>query len=268
MWQSEFADRVAARIADHPDLGALFLSGSLATGAADADSDVDFLAVTTAEDAAPLAEAWVAAVALEGEVILRFGRGSGNTLLVNLVLDDWRRADLHLVPRRALEGRAQDRLRPLIDPEGMHHALPERSAPAQPGAAMLAGRIQEFLRILGLVPVALNRREFVVAQQGHGMLRDMLIAQMKADAAAPPDTGMLHLRRDLPEADIAVLEALPLPRPDREGILDAQMAVAAVFLPRARRAAERLGVDWPDRFEAATRARLSSALGADLPPSG
>jgi hypothetical protein len=44
--------------------------------------------------------------------------------------------------------------------------------------------------------------------------------------------------------------------------------LAAIFLPRARRLASKIGMPWPTDFEEATRRHLRLRLQFEIPPSG
>ena len=60
------------------------------------------------------------------------------------------------------------------------------------------------------------------------------------------------------------LQSLPVGAPDRAGVIEANLAIARLFLPRARSLAARLDMDWPEAFEAATRRHLRGRLGMSL----
>jgi hypothetical protein len=57
------------------------------------------------------------------------------------------------------------------------------------------------------------------------------------------------------------LRSLPYPQPERDEVIEANFAMARAFMPRARAMAQRLGIAWPEVFEAATRRRLAATLG-------
>ena len=50
----------------------------------------------------------------------------------------------------------------------------------------------------------------------------------------------------------------------RESVVESNLALTRLFLPRARRLHQRLGIDWPEDFERATRAYLLRELELSL----
>ena len=150
--------------------------------------------------------------------------------LVSAITRDWLRCDLFMVAPDGLAGRAQSTLTPLIDPDDLHSALPDDLLPGASKPARVQGLIEEFIRVLGLLPIAVGRGEHVVATRGAGLLRDMLVDLMLEDAALPGGHGALHLSRLLSPEDMACLAALPPARPDRPDV-EAHLATARAFVP-------------------------------------
>lgn len=259
MDQQGLVAAVVDRLRGDPDLRALFLAGSLGRGDGDRWSDVDLVAVVepAAQDA--FATRW--RVLLDGIApVVFWWTPRGIKGLVSAVTADWLRCDLFMVPPDGLGKRAKSNLAALIDPGGIHATLPDDLPPGATKPARVQGLIDEFIRVLGLLPVALGRGEHVVAARGAGLLRDMLVDLMLEDAALPEAHGALHLGKLLPPEDMATLAALPPARPDRPDMA-AHLAAARAFIPRARRMARDLGLPWPEAFAQATARRLEAELG-------
>jgi hypothetical protein len=183
--------------------------------------------------------------------------------LVSAVTEDWLRCDLYLAPPSNLSGRAKSTVKPLIDPDGLYATLPDDLPPGATSPKRIQGLIEEFIRVLGLLPVVIGRGEQIVAAQGAGMLRDRLIELMVENAGLPGGHGALHLTRLLPPEDIAVIAALPPPHPDRSD-MEAHLATARAFIPRAQRMASDLGIEWPKAYADATARHLEAKLGVRL----
>ena len=77
----------------------------------------------------------------------------------------------------------------------------------------------------------------------------------------PPEAhGALHLGRLPSPEDMATLAALPPVRSDRLDV-EAHLATARAFIPRAQRMARDLGLPWPHAFAAATARHLEAEMG-------
>ena len=254
------ARAVADRLSPDEGMHALFVAGSLGAGTADAWSDLDLVAVAEPARHGAAAAAFAAAVGAVSPLVMRRER-LGRASLVNLVTEAWDRCDLFLAGADDFLGsrRARDRLRPLLDRDGLHARLPATLPPAAPDPKRVAFIVEEFIRVLALLPVGLGRGELVLLTTGAGLLRDLLRDLMLEGCPLPDRGGMLHPSRLLAPDQVAALEALPYPRPDREEAIAAHVATARTFLPLARRMTAELNLRWPEAFEAAMRARLQRA---------
>ena len=90
-----------------------------------------------------------------------------------------------------------------------------------------------------------------------GMLRRMLTDLLVIEMNHADTGGMLHLSRLLDGERMALMETIPVADRSIASILASQAALAHAFLPRAKTLYRALGMDWPDKFEAATRRTLS-----------
>jgi predicted nucleotidyltransferase len=256
--QQRLISEVAAHLEADPRIRALFLSGSFGKGTADAWSDVDLLAVVPAEQHEALAADW--RKTLETIVpIVHFNRLPW-ALVLNAVTDGWLRIDLDVTAPDRLQGRAQDKLKALIDRDNIYAALPATIPDPGPDPRRMAGTISEFIRILGLSHVADGRGEYELAVLGYSMLRRMMSDILVAEMGIGDTGGALHLSKLIDPGRMKILTDLPSPLATRDSVLAANNAVARVFFPRAKALAAKLGIDWPQAFEDATRAVLTSTL--------
>ncbi|KRA99147.1 hypothetical protein ASD83_01025 [Devosia sp. Root685] len=240
----------------------LFLSGSFGRGTADEWSDVDLLAVVGKDDQRGVADRWRKALSALAPVVYwnELERGG---FLINAVTEDWLRCDLNIVTPENFGRRAKNTVRPLVDRDGVYDWLPDSLPPRQPDKGTVSYLIHEFIRMLGLMPVGLGRREYVTMVLGVGMMRGHLEALLMQDVSNPDPGGILHQSKLLPPEQMDLLKSLPYPGPKREALIEANFAIAREFMPRAKAMAERLGIVWPDAFEAATRKRLAATLGGE-----
>ena len=257
--QQILLDRLTAALASEPRVRAAWLSGSLGRGEGDAWSDGDDTVRVEAGDLASVVAAFRAPRPDMPPVVfgqLVHGR------VVSAVTPDWERFDLTFVTPPDLAWLDGASMVPLL---GNVPAPPARP-PADPreAAARVETLAAEFLRVMGLAPVAFGRGEWIVARQGLDLLRGLLVDLMLEENGVPPGArGVKRLNPFLTADQRLTLEALAAPPAERRALLDAQRDLAGLFLPRAKALAQRSGATWPAEFEEATRRRLRVAL--DLP---
>jgi hypothetical protein len=217
---AELYERIAEALAPH--VRALRLgTGSLTRGTADPYSDLDLVAEVDDPGSFDAVEALRAATPT---VLLRampFGAIA--------ITPDWLRVDLAVV-------------RPGED-----------GGPPEAPATDVDALAEEFLRVLGLLPVVVGRGEWIVASDGAWLLRAFLVRLMLAENGERALTGAKRLNEKLTAEQRELVEALPPIAATRDAVVAAHLATADAFLPRARA----LAVRWPAELEAATRAYLS-----------
>ncbi|WP_374655707.1 hypothetical protein [Phenylobacterium sp.] len=254
--QQALLDRLTAALASEPRVQAAWLSGSLGRGEGDAWSDVDLTVLVAQDDLAQVIAAFRAPRPDMPPVVfgqLVHGR------IVSAVTPNWDRYDLAFVTPAELAWLDGAALTPLL---GETAPPPARPPPDDRDAARRVEALAaEFLRVLGLAPVAFGRGEWIVALQGLDLLRSMLVDLMLEENGVPPGArGAKRLNPFLTTEQQRLLEALAAPRAERRALLEAQRELATLFLPRARALTEALGAAWPAEFEEATRRRLRAAL--------
>ncbi len=256
----------AREVFDSKDMvRALWVSGSLARGTADAGSDLDL--IVTVEDSAHeefaanwrewLAEITPTVLAKE----LPFARGSFYS-----VTPTWERLDV-IVERVSDVASTHFRVRTAVfDKDDLLETIPQESAPVGPSPEKLSELIEGFLRIYGMLPALVAREDWLLGIEGIHILRDLLY-RMFVEANAPlPPVGMKQWSAKLTEEQREILEGLPTGAPSRDAVIEGNLAIANAFLPAARRIAAQHSIPWPDRLEAATFEHLRRVL--SLPEVG
>ena len=260
MDQQALIQAVTETLKREPTLHGLFLAGSFGRGTADDWSDVDLIALVAPAEQAEFAAEWRSRLHAITPIVFwnELNRGG---LIINAISEDWLRCDLSITAPDSLGHRAKDTVKPLIDPHGIYATLPDSLPLRQPDRGSVHYLIHEFIRMLGLLPVALGRGEYMTMVLGVGMLRGHVESLLMQEVSHPDPGGMLHQSKVLPAEQLEMLKALPYPGLDREALIAANFAMAQAFFPRARALAERLGLEWPSAFEAATRRRLEATIG-------
>ena len=227
----------------------MWIHGAMARGAADAGSDLDLDIAVRDEDFDAFAATWmdwlsdisrtVSAIALPGMP------GSFYALTPGCERLDVITERVSAIPTSPLSRRLE-----VFDRDGLTAQVPEPSDPApDPGAMRYF--IEETLRQAANFPVVVVRKDWllgvVAVQQIHQYLY-LLFAE--ANKPQPP-TGPKQWSFKLDSTSRALLEALPVPQPSRDSILQAREAALKLLLTEGRRVAEAHGVAWPEELEQA-----------------
>ncbi|WP_420012886.1 nucleotidyltransferase domain-containing protein [Tateyamaria sp.] len=255
---------IANALQDTPGIRALFLSGSHASGHADDYSDVDFVLVADYGASDAVAALWRDAVAQTGEIVLWWDRLT-RPALINAITADWTRTDVIVLKPDQMGHHNQAGLKPVFDPDDLHSGLAQAAPPRGTSPARLRYQFEEFIRIIGLLHLAEGRAEFINGVLGVFHLRNLLVELMIEETGAPDRGGQLNLNRLITDEQKAVLTALPPAIPERDAMIDAHLAYAKAYLPRARKLAAARGIDWPERFEEVTWAQLNRTLSVTRP---
>jgi predicted nucleotidyltransferase len=261
MDQTALIERIKRKLQNDQRVRALFLSGSFGCGTADQYSDVDLLLITDHGKQEEFLRSWPDILGSINEVVFWQSPIPAAPLL-NAITSDWLRCDLLVLDPDQLKISSQKSLKVLLDESNLYATLPAED-PMEGGSSKLMAIVNEFIRVFGLAPVAIGREEYVVAVTGAGLLRSSLI-QLFLEENGIRGAGALHLKRLLTREQMDILEKMPGVDANRQSVIEASVKCARVFLPRAKKLAEKLLVPWPEGFEAATLRYLNKELGIQL----
>jgi aromatic ring-cleaving dioxygenase len=242
---------------------ALWLSGSVARGDADAASDVDLIVAVRDDAVDDFALGWRAWLArITPTVIARplpFLPGSFYS-----VTPGRERLDVVVEPVGKLGATFFRTRRLVFDRDDLHARIPA-PAPAQgPSGERIAFLIEEFFRDYGMADVVVTRRDLLLGHEAIHLIRGLLY-QLFCEANAPlPPSGVKQWSAKLDADQRALLERLPTGGSTFETMVAAQDAVARAFIDSAREIATANGVTWPEELEEVTlrhvRAHRPSAV--------
>jgi hypothetical protein len=255
--QQELIDRVIDDLATDPRVRGLWLTGSFGAGTADEYSDVDMFVLVADAQLPPFVDAWLAHVVPVYQPLL--ARQLAPAPVFNHVLPGWLRWDVVVGGPGDLNDLDPDAVMELLNRDGVHPTPSFRQGVQTSAVREMA---EEFLRILGLLPVVVGRGELVTAVSGAGLLRQLLTTLLRYRAEGPRLSGALHLSRVLPSDEMAALAAMPPVYADRAAVIRAHLSYAAMFLPIAR---DLLGPDHPQDLEKACWDYLQTQLGVEAP---
>lgn len=248
---SGYADllaRVVQRIADDQRVRALWLSGSVGRGVADAGSDLDL--VVTVSDRAAFADAssWdvldpVITVPIPG-LPGCFAFTTREGLRVDVVLE---------TPDDIATSAYVDRV-PVLDRDGLEAPIPTGGV-GTPDVGRMQAIVTEFLRQSAIFPAAVVAREDwllgQVAVHNYGsMLYDLFV-----ESNQPlPVMGVKQWSSRLTPEQRALLAGLPVAKADHESVVRAMTAVRDAIRTHGRAALETAGGTWPAEVDDAMAA--------------
>jgi hypothetical protein len=255
-------DRAFAVLEADERVLAVWLSGSLARGGADAQSDLDLLVATSDEGFKSFGESWAEWLAAITATVLakRIPVVSG----LYSVTPEWLRLDVVWEARAALVSTFFRERRLVFDRGGCAGLVPPPVPAAGPSAPAVLALVEECWRMLGLMPTAIGRKDWLLGIEGIHLQRLLLYNLLQQANAPLPTTGLKQWSSKLTREQIAAFESLPTGAPAREALIEGTTSVVRMLLREARPLAARLGVAWPDALEHATRLHLRRELGVEL----
>jgi predicted nucleotidyltransferase len=262
MQQEDLIDRAHDVLIQDSRVLGVWLAGSFARGTQDPYSDVDLWVVVDPDDLAGFIQDWPKVAEEIAPTVLR--QQLGNFPIFNQVTADWLRFDISIGTPADIAERTRSTVKPLYDPGDLSAGLSDQAPPLQPDPRRVAALGQEFMRVLGLLPVVVGRSEFVVGASGAHLLRTMLIQLMVEDVAVEDRGGALHLTALLPPERLRALTNLPPISATRDAVIAAHLSCAEIFLPLARDLYARCDLPWPAELEAALRSHLEATLSLEL----
>ena len=172
-------------------------------------------------------------------------RQGNQQILINIVTKDWLSCDLVIACAQQFAKRSQNDLKAAYDPKSLLSTLRIAPKPPTTDETRLTALVQEFLRILGLLPAGIKRGELYTVQFGLGILRDHVAQFLTEAAGLTGRSGALNLSRDLSAKDMSLLNDLPIGSKSSQPLTEDYIKIATVFLPLAKRHCDTHGDEWP-----------------------
>lgn len=244
----------------------LWLTGSLAKGTADAQSDVDLHAAVRAEDFATIGQWWQDLLdQIAPTVWKRRWPGPPDEAILSAITTDYVRFDVVVQSISDTKPRTLEAAQLLFDKDNQAQnfllTLPSTHDPYK----QLAPLAEEFIRLLGMLPIVVERDDVPIGMEGqlalHSMLISLLLLENGIDRMS---SGKRHVAAHLNHEQRAILAQVPPLAPTMASIIEGRVAYGRLFLPRARRLMELHGQPYPEAFEEATIQHLRETLGLSL----
>ena len=270
--QRAFIRRASEVLTADDRILAAYLIGGFGVGEADAWSDVDLQLIVADDVVDDLRTTWTE---LAGQLaplaqVSPFPFAIGGVCITN----DWLHFDIVFHPRSSVDNTNLDGMSPLFDkvgllPEGSQSNPDRREAVFFPEAA-----VEMFLYMLGNMVAVVGRNEPIPATNGVIMVRDIALVGLflaeqgrrttREHNVGNPFPFTKRLRGYLSDEQNALLVSLPPLEPTIDSAIDGYVAIARIFLPRARRLAARTGHPWPQAFEDASVGYFERSLGVRI----
>jgi hypothetical protein len=270
--QRALIERAKTVAAEDDRILAVYLVGGFAVGTADAWSDVD-LQVTVRDDAVEdVAATWkdVANAIAPTAYIKPFAFSTGGVCITA----EWLHFDVVFNPQSAVDPKTVEGMVPLLDKADILPTEPiprpdRQGAPFFPLAA-----VEHFLYMLGNMVSVIGRDEVIPASNGVIMVRDIaLVSLLLAERGwsstrehqfGNPFPFTKRLRSYLTDEQNQLLVSLPPLEATIDSVIEGYIALARIFLPRARRLAELTGAEWPDAYVRASVRFFERSLGVSI----
>jgi hypothetical protein len=254
-------DRAVSVFESDNRVRALWLSGSLGRGDADAMSDLDLLVAVTDDGLPTFAEAWREWLAdITPTLIARalpFAPGS-----LYAVTPDRLRIDVVAEPASRVPTSPFRHRLVVFDRDGLDALVPQPASEG-PSRDRVAALVEEFFRDVGMFPVVLEREDWLLGLEAIHLVRSLLY-QLFVEVNAPlPSMGVKQWSTKLTLSQRAALESLPTGAADRASVVAAHHQAAAAFELHARAACRALDIPWPEELATATH-RYLRAHGVDI----
>ncbi len=254
-------DRILDVVEPDQRIRGLWLSGSLARGAADAGSDLDLVLAVRDEDFDDFAAGWRDWLARITPTLLA-KELPRSRLIIYALAEDLCRIDVVVEPVSRVAASPHRRRIPVIDRDGLTESVPAPEPGPGPDLTKITAMITEFWRIQANFPAMINGRKDLLCANSGVHVSNQLLYDLFVETNQPlPPMGIKQFTSRLQPDQAELLRALPICAPgDRELLIKADLAVGEAMATAGRAAAERVGADYPGRISSAVLAHLHTML--------
>jgi hypothetical protein len=270
--QNALIERAKTVAAQDDRILAVYLVGGFAVGTADAWSDVDLQFTVRDESAEDVAATWrdVANAIAATAYIKPFAFSTGGVCIT----PEWLHFDVVFNSLSAVDLMTVEGMVPLLDKAGILPTEPIPRPNRQGPPLFPLAAVEHFLYMLGNMVSVIGRNEVIPASNGVIMVRDVaLVSLLLAERGwsstrehqfGNPFPFTKQLRTYLTDEQNQLLVSLPPLEATIDSVIEGYVALARIFLPRARRLAELTGAEWPAAYERASVGFFEQSLGISI----
>lgn len=260
--ENTIRDKVIAFVSDQP-VDALWLGGSYGRGDNDTYSDFDFYAHVNSPAVADKTFSDLKARIMNDSSIV-FSKAIVPSKTINGIDQEWRRFDISIVDDSHLPSIYKNEAKMVFDRANVVDKMGTERPPVKSQSGEIEAVTNEFIRVVGLLPVAIGRQDYVLGQSGAQILRDSLLRLMMINDFSGISRGTLSMRKSLSQENYDVMSNVPLIVADKDALINCHSYLAAKFMPLAKHMYAERGMVWPSAFEEATRDSLKKKLSLTL----
>ena len=174
---TDFVEQAASILRKDERIRLLWLTGSLATGTADAQSDVDLRVAVRAEDFATIGQWWQELLdQLSLTIWIRRWPGPPEEAILSAITRDYERFDLVVQSVDDTKPRLLEAAHLLFDKDELAGQFCLTAPSPHDPYAGLPFLVEEFIRLVGMLPIVVERNDIPVGMEGQLALHSMLLA--------------------------------------------------------------------------------------------
>lgn len=257
----ELFGRLLAAVRPDERVRAMWLSGSLARGVADAGSDLDVILAVRDADVAGFAEHWREWLAeITPTVLARpltFAPGSFYSLTPDCLRLDVVVEAVSSLPDSGFRDRVV-----VLDWDGLDAVVPVADARPGPDRERMREYVEEQFRRLAIFPAAVvARQDWLLGVVGVTGAQELLYNLFVESNQPLPPMGVKQWSAKLDAAQRELLESLPLPQPNPDSVIGAMRAVVDAFTTAGRETLEAHDVAWPSELAESALAYFHREVG-------
>src|SRR5215469_5608460 len=261
-----FVEQATTILSTDERVRVLWLTGSLATGTADSQSDVDLRAAVREESFATMSEWWSELIEQVAPTVWKHRwPGPPDEAILSAITSHYLRFDVVIQSATDTRPRMLEAARLIFDKDGIAEQFLLTSSLQHDPFTGLSFIVEEFIRLLGMLPIVVDRDDVPIGMEGqlglHSLFISLLLLENGVDRTT---TGKRHVAALLNDEQRAIQAQMPPLAPTMESIIQGRATYGRLFLPRARQLMEKQGYSYPEAFEQAIRRYLLETLGLTI----
>ena len=240
---------------------AAWLTGSYGRREEDDFSDIDIIAYVSDVDVAKnVYDAIHTSIKTKENIV--FTKTLVHSCTINIIDQDWNRIDISFVSE--VGNFTRDQILVLFDKSNITDTIQPVAkyvdSDFEKEKVSIIETTEEFIRVLGMLPVVINRDDPVTAAFGVQLLKNMLMKIMGIKDKTGPKRGALSFKKSITPEHYNLLLELPALSHEIVSLIKYHKILANLYFPLAKNLYEKHNMKWPDAFEQAALKQIETLL--------